>query len=70
MRSALTQTQELARQLAALEQEVKERLDTHETAIVEVLQRIMRILDPPTPPPEPPKRQIGFHEEAPPYRAK
>ncbi len=32
-----------------------------ETAIVEVLQRIMEILNPPPPPPEPPKRQMGFH---------
>jgi hypothetical protein len=29
-------------------------------AIVDVLQRIMRLLDPP-PEPEPPRRQIGFH---------
>ena len=31
-----------------------------EAAIVDVLQRIMRLLDPP-PEPEPPRRQIGFH---------
>ena len=35
-------------------------LDGHEAAIVDVLQRIMRLLDLP-PEPEPPRRQIGFH---------
>ena len=54
MRSLLTDTHELARKLAALEQELKARLDVHEAAIVEFLQRIMKILDPPPPPPEPP----------------
>jgi hypothetical protein len=74
MRSAFTDTAELARKLAALESELKSRLDVHEGAIVEVLQRVMQILDPATPPPaaEPPKPEIGFHvkEEGPPYRAR
>ena len=61
MRAALTDTRELARKLAALEYELKARLDTHETAIVDVLQRIMALLDPPPSPPEQPKREIGFH---------
>jgi hypothetical protein len=43
-----------------LEAELKSRLDVHEVAIVEILQRVMDILDPP-PEPESPKRQIGFH---------
>jgi hypothetical protein len=60
MREMLTGTRELARKLAELEAELKSRLDIHEGAIVDVLQRIMRILDPP-PEPEPPRRQIGFH---------
>ncbi|MBI5772075.1 MAG: ORF6N domain-containing protein [Verrucomicrobia bacterium] len=60
MRAALTDTRELARKLAALEKELTARLDTHETAIVEVLQRIMALLDPP-PQPEPPRREMGFH---------
>ena len=51
---------QLARKLAQLEKELKSRLDLHETAIVEVLQRVMDILDPP-PQPEPKRRQIGFH---------
>ncbi len=62
MRELLGGTKELARQLAELERKLTGRLDVHEDAIVEVLQRMMAILDPP-PPPEPPKRQIGFHVE-------
>lgn len=50
----------MANKLAALEAELKSRLDVHETAIVEVLQRVMDILDP-LPQPEPPKREMGFH---------
>jgi hypothetical protein len=60
MRSAFSDTKALARKLAQLEKELKSRLDIHETAIVEVLQRVMDILDPP-PQPEPKRRQIGFH---------
>jgi hypothetical protein len=47
-------------------------LDVHEVAIVDFLQRIMKILDPPPPPPEPPPPEIGFHvkEDAVPYRTK
>jgi len=72
MRSAFTDTRELARTLAALESELKSRLDVHEAAIVDILQRIMRILDPPPPPPVPPTPEIGFHvkEDAVPYRLK
>lgn len=72
MRSALTDTRALAQKLAALESELKSRLDVHEAAIVEVLQRVMQILDPTLPPqePQPPKPEIGFHvkEDAVPYR--
>ena len=58
--------------LAALEKELKGRLDVHEVAIVDVLQRIMKVLDPPPLPPEPPPPEIGFHvkEDAVPYRVK
>jgi hypothetical protein len=72
MRSVLTDTRHLARKLAALEQELKGRLDVHEAAIVDFLQRIMKILDPPPPPPEPPPPEIGFHvkEDAIPYRTR
>ena len=61
MRAALTDTRELARKLSSLEDELKARLDTHESAIVDVLQRIMALLDPPAPPPEAPRREMGFH---------
>ena len=60
MRQALTGEAGLARKLAALEREVKARLDTHDAAIVDILRRFMEILDPPPllePPPKPP---IGF----------
>ncbi|OHE82772.1 MAG: hypothetical protein A2107_03735 [Verrucomicrobia bacterium GWF2_62_7] len=59
MRSALTDTRALARKLAALEKELKDRLDVHEAAIVTILQRVMDLIDPP-PQPEPPPKQIGF----------
>jgi len=70
MRSVFGDSRELARKLALLEQELKIRLNIHEAAIVDVLQRIMKILDPPPPPPEPPPPEIGFHikEDAVPYR--
>ena len=47
MRAALSDNRELARKLAALETELKERLDVHEAAIVTILQRVMDIIDPP-----------------------
>jgi hypothetical protein len=60
MRELLGGTKELAKQLAALEKKLTERLDGHEIAIIEILQRVMNILDPPPPPPDPPRPQIGF----------
>ena len=60
MRAALSDTSELARKLAALEKELKDRLDLHDAAIVTILQRVMDIIDPP-PKPEPPKKEMGFH---------
>jgi hypothetical protein len=62
MRETLFGTRELAKKLAALEKKLTSRLDVHEAAIVQVLQEIMQILNPPLPPPEPPRRRIGFHE--------
>ena len=47
MRDLLGGTKELAKQLAALEKKLTARLDGHEVAIIEVLQRVMQILDPP-----------------------
>ncbi len=65
MRAALSDTRELARKLAALEKELTTRLDTHETAIVGVLQRIMALLDPPAVAMEQSKREMGFHAHLP-----
>lgn len=59
MRAVLSDSRELARKLAALEKELKERLDVHEAAIVSILQRVMDIIDSPALP-EPPRKQIGF----------
>jgi ORF6N domain len=72
MRATFAETRDLARKLSALEQERKGRLDIHEAAIVDVLQRIMKVLDPPPPPPEPPSPGIGFHvrEEGVRYRVR
>ena len=61
MRDLLGSTKELAKQLAALEKKLTDRLDGHEVAIIEVLRRVMDILEPPPPPPGPPRREIGFH---------
>ncbi|HEY8240844.1 MAG TPA: ORF6N domain-containing protein [Kiritimatiellia bacterium] len=61
MRGALTETRELARKLANLEKKLTDRLDAHESAIVDVLQQIMRLLNPPSEPiEEPPPKKIGF----------
>lgn len=61
MRDLLGGTKELARQLAELERKLTARLDVHESVIVDVLRRVMEILDPPPLPSEPPRRRIGFH---------
>jgi len=59
MREMLTGTRELARQLKRLEAKLTSRLGIHETAIVEVLQRLMEILNPPPEPPAPPEQGQG-----------
>ena len=63
MRSVLCDTHELAQKLAELEKELKGRLDIHEAAIVDILQRVMQILEPPLIPPDLPRRRIGFHSK-------
>ena len=62
MRETLLGTRDLAKKLAVLEKKLTSRLDAHEAAIVQVLQEIMQILNPPPLPPEPRRRRIGFHE--------
>ncbi|MDI1318960.1 MAG: ORF6N domain-containing protein [bacterium] len=60
MRGLLTDTRELAKKLASLEKELTSRLDSHEIAITDVLQRIMLLLDQP-PAPIVPDKEMGFH---------
>jgi hypothetical protein len=60
MRALLGDKRDLAKQLVALEKELKQRLDIHEAAIVTILQRVMDIIDPPSLPPAPEKPKIGF----------
>jgi hypothetical protein len=52
----------LARKLTQLEKKLTDRLDIHEAAIVEVLQEVMQILNPPPERESPPQRRIGFHQ--------
>ena len=60
MRELLSGSRELAAELRKLETKLTTRLDVHETAIVEVLRRIMELLDPP-PAPRVPQKSMGFH---------
>jgi len=60
MRAALAGSHDLARKLAALERELKGRLDVHEAAIVTVLQRVMEFIAPPLLPGPKRRRGIGF----------
>jgi len=60
MRGMLSDNRVLTRKLAALEKELKGRLDAHEAAIVTILQRVMDIIDPRALPEPPPKGGIGF----------
>jgi hypothetical protein len=48
------------RELAALERELTQRLDSHEAAIVHVLQQLMLIHNRPPQPAPPPKPRVGF----------
>jgi GrpB-like predicted nucleotidyltransferase (UPF0157 family) len=59
MRETLRAAPELAGKLAALKKKLTARLDVHEAAIVQVLQEVMQILNPP-PTPTPQRPRIGF----------
>ena len=63
MRALLGDKRELAKKLAALEKELKQRLDVHEAAIVTILQRVMDVIDPPALPSPPAKPRIGFQPD-------
>ena len=60
MRELLSGSKELALELKSLEAKLTDRLDLHESAIVDVLRRIMELLDPPPGPPVP-EKSMGFH---------
>jgi hypothetical protein len=60
MRSFLADNKEFVSELADLEKKLTERLDTHEVAIVDIIRRLMKLLEPPPPSP-PPRKPIGFH---------
>ena len=60
MRHMLIGQNDLAKNLAELEKKLTDRLDVHETAIVEVLQQVMILLTPSPPEPDLPRRRIGF----------
>ena len=51
MRETLLATRDLSKKLATLEKQLTGRLDSHEAAIVNVLQQLMLILNPPLLPP-------------------
>jgi hypothetical protein len=70
MRALLGDTRELPRRLAALEKELKERLDVHEVAIVSILQRVMDLIDPPAASKSQlrPRKKIGFEVKEPAVR--
>jgi len=65
MREMLIEQRDLAKKLEDLEERLTERLDIHETAIVEVLRQVMTLLIPPQNPPIKPKKKIGFEVKEP-----
>jgi len=60
MGTFIREREELAKQLAALENKLTQRLDAHELAIVDVLRRVMHLLEPAPALPSPPRKHIGF----------
>lgn len=60
MRELLSGTRELAEELRKLDAKLTARLDDHESAIIDVLRRIMELLDPPPSVPRE-ERSMGFH---------
>lgn len=60
MRTLLAGSAELALELKKLETKLTSRLDDHKTANIEVLRRVMDLLDPPPLPPGP-EKSMDFH---------
>jgi len=63
LRATFLDSRELAHRLEKLESEIASRLDSHDAAIVEILRRMLDIIDPP-PLPTAPSRRIGFGAKA------
>lgn len=59
IRRMLASREELSASLVELEKRLTERLDDQEYAIFQILDRIMRLIDPPAVP-EPPRKKVGF----------
>ena len=59
IRRMLASRKELSASLAELEKRLTERLDRQEYAIFQILDRIMRLIDPPAVP-EPTRKKVGF----------
>jgi len=60
MRALLSDNRKLAGELKKLEKRLAQRLDVHELAIVDVLRKVMRLLEPLPEMPSPQKPLIGF----------
>lgn len=60
MRALLSDNRKLADELKEIERKMTQRLDVHELAIVDVLRRVMRLLEPPPETLAPEKPPIGF----------
>ncbi len=61
MRDILAGGSNIMKDLAELEKRLSGRLDAHETAIVDIVKRMMTLFEPPASDPQPPKRPIGFY---------
>ncbi len=61
MRAVFAGSKDLAKELVRLEKKLTGRLDVHEMAIVDILKRMMELLEPPLEVPVTPKHPIGFH---------
>lgn len=61
MRAMLSSDGKFAGELRELEKKLTGRLDAHEVAIVDVLRRLIKLLEPTPELPDPEKPPIGFH---------
>jgi len=61
MREVLAQNAQLAEKLADLDRRLTGRLDVHEKAIIQTIEKIKKLMEPLPPQAEPKRREIGFH---------